>query len=124
MSPSALLKSVKEKYPELEELPKAKLRMIEKALVFANRLGKEEELLSENEHEQLMHKLSPRGISPANSLKAYRLRQGLTQKELAKKTGIAQANLSAMEKGRRSIGLEVAKKLALALNCDFKKFVC
>jgi DNA-binding XRE family transcriptional regulator len=123
MSPSSLLKSVKEKYPELEELPRSKLRLVEKAIVFANRLGMKEDVLGDEEHQQLMRKLAPHGISSANSLKAYRLREGLTQKELADKSGIAQANISAMEKGRRPIGLEAAKTLADALGCEYKKLI-
>lgn len=124
MSPAFLLKSVKEKYPELKKLPKTELRLVEEAIVFANRLGSQEEPLSDKEHKQLMKKLSPiGGNSPGNSLKAYRLREDFTQKDLSEKSGIAQANISAMEKGRRAIGLETAKTLAAALNCEYKKLV-
>lgn len=123
MSPAAILKVVKNRYPELKALSKTKLRLVEEALVFASEVASSQELLSDVGHEQLMKHLSPEGSSPASSLKAYRLRQGLTQQELSKKSGISQANISAMEKGRRPIGLGVAKKLAAILGCDYRRLV-
>jgi len=124
MSPSSVLKKVKENYPELNKLPKAKLRLVELALVFANRLGTEHELISQKEHDELIAKIGPKGgFTPGNSLRAYRYREELTQAELAKKSGIPQANISAMEKGKRPIGLNIAKRLADILNCDYKKLV-
>lgn len=122
MSPSAVLKKVKEQYPELAELPRAKLRLVENALVYASKLSSYD-LISENEHHELMEKILPGDPTPGSSLQAYRYREELTQQQLAKKSGISQANISAMEKGRRPIGLQVAKKLAEILNCDYKKLV-
>lgn len=124
MSPSSVLKKVKENYPELDKLPKAKLRLVELALVFANRLGTKDELISQQEHDDLMAKIAPKGgITPGNSLRAYRYREEFTQSELAKKSGIPQANISAMESGKRPIGLNIAKRLAEILNCDYKKLI-
>lgn len=54
------------------------------------------------------------------ALRGARIREGLTQKELAKKTGISQENLSRMENGKRAIGENVAKKLAKALKVDIR----
>ncbi len=53
------------------------------------------------------------------ALRGARYREGLSQKELAKRTGISQDNISKMENGKRSIGEKVAKKLAKALRIDF-----
>ena len=50
------------------------------------------------------------------ALRAYRTREGLTQKQLAELTGIPQHHLSDMENGKRSIGKERARKLADSLN--------
>jgi len=50
----------------------------------------------------------------------YRHREGLTQVELAKQTGIPQRHISEMEHGKRVIGKEAARKLANALNCDYR----
>lgn len=56
-------------------------------------------------------------------LKGLRYREGLTQVELAKKLKISQANLSAMENGRRSIGKEFAKRIANLFGLDYRIFL-
>jgi transcriptional regulator with XRE-family HTH domain len=38
-------------------------------------------------------------------------------------TGIARRHISEMENGKRSIGKEIARKLAKALNCDYRVFL-
>jgi len=53
-------------------------------------------------------------------LKGARLRLELTQKNLAEKTGIEQADLSKMENGKISIGRERAKRIAKVLNVDYR----
>jgi DNA-binding XRE family transcriptional regulator len=57
------------------------------------------------------------------ALRAYRHREGLTQKGLAELTGIPQHHISEMENGKRTIGRERAKRLALALNCDYRRLM-
>ena len=54
------------------------------------------------------------------ALRAYRSREGLTQKQLAELTGIPQHHISEMENGKRSIGKERARKLADAVHCDYR----
>jgi transcriptional regulator with XRE-family HTH domain len=54
------------------------------------------------------------------ALRAYRSREGFTQKRLAELTGIPQHHISEMEHGKRSIGKDRAKKLAAALGCDYR----
>ena len=54
------------------------------------------------------------------ALRGARVREGLSQKALAKRCGISQENLSKMENGKRSIGEKVAKKLAKALRISDK----
>jgi len=57
-------------------------------------------------------------------LRAYRTRQGLTQKEISKMTGIPQRHISEMENGKRGIGKERAKLLADALQVsDYRVFL-
>lgn len=124
MTALSVLKNVKRRFPELRELPKQKLQVVEEALVYASGLGTDGGLISEKENKFLLKKLGLNGgITPANSLKAYRLRQNLTQEELAHRTNIPQSNISAMEKGARSIGLKSAKKLAAILHCNYKKLL-
>lgn len=57
------------------------------------------------------------------ALRGARYREGLSQKELAKQCGISQDNLSRMENGKRVIGEKVAKKLAKALNIDYRLLI-
>jgi ribosome-binding protein aMBF1 (putative translation factor) len=57
------------------------------------------------------------------ALRAYRTREGLTQKQLSALTGIPQHHISEMEHGKRGIGKERAKKLAAALNCEYQRLL-
>lgn len=54
------------------------------------------------------------------TLRGARFREGLSQKELAKLSGISQENISKMENDQRPIGEKVAKKLGKVLKIDFK----
>ena len=60
---------------------------------------------------------------PAVSLRAARRREGLTQKELADLSGIPQAHISLMERGKMPIGVTRAKRLGKALNTGYKMFL-
>lgn len=57
------------------------------------------------------------------AVRGYRSREGYTQKQLAELTGISQHHISNIENGKCPIGKERAKKLALALNCDYRRFL-
>lgn len=58
------------------------------------------------------------------ALRAYRTREGLTQKQLSALTDIPQHHLSEMENGKRGIGKERARKLAAALQIsDYRIFL-
>jgi transcriptional regulator with XRE-family HTH domain len=56
-------------------------------------------------------------ISVGESVRIIRELQGLSQNELAQRTGISQATISAIENDRLRLGVERAKTLARALNC-------
>jgi len=56
-------------------------------------------------------------------LAGARHREGLTQRQLAEKSGIPQRHISEMETGKRSIGKENARRLATALNADYRAFL-
>ncbi len=56
-------------------------------------------------------------------LAGARHREGLTQRQLAEKCGLPQRHISEMENGKRPIGKESAKKLAAALNADWRAFL-
>lgn len=59
------------------------------------------------------------GVSPAKVLHLQRTQLGLSLSELSKKTGIPKSNLSAMENGKRPIGVKMAKVLAHALGISY-----
>lgn len=55
-------------------------------------------------------------LTPGKALKIYRELQGLTQAQLAQKSGLKQATISSLEHDRIVMGVDRAKVLALALN--------
>lgn len=57
----------------------------------------------------------PITMTPGEMLSTVRQLQGLTQNELARLTGMSQANISNMESGRQQIGKDRALVLAKAL---------
>ena len=56
-------------------------------------------------------------ISVGESVRIVRELQGLSQNQLAERTGIPQSTLSAIENDRVRLGVERAKALARALKC-------
>jgi transcriptional regulator with XRE-family HTH domain len=56
-------------------------------------------------------------VSAGESVRIIRELQGLSQNQLAQRTGIPQATLSAIENDRIRLGVERAKVLARALKC-------
>ena len=56
-------------------------------------------------------------VSVGESVRIVRELQGLSQNQLARRTGIPQATLSAIENDRIRLGVERAKVLARALKC-------
>lgn len=59
----------------------------------------------------------------ATILRGARLKEEMTQKELALKLGIGQAYISQIEKGNRQISVSLAKKLAKVFNTSYKVFL-
>ncbi|NJB67230.1 DNA-binding XRE family transcriptional regulator [Desulfobaculum xiamenense] len=57
---------------------------------------------------------------PGTLLSGARYREGLTQAQLAEKTGINRRHISEMENGKRPIGKANAKKLSDALGVDYR----
>jgi transcriptional regulator with XRE-family HTH domain len=56
-------------------------------------------------------------VSVGESVRILRELQGLSQNQLAERSGIPQATLSAIENDRVRLGVERAKVLARALRC-------
>ena len=63
-------------------------------------------------------------LTPGKALRVYRENAGLTQEVLGTKIGgVPRQHNSGMETGRRPIGKEMAKRLAMALNTSPLKFI-
>jgi len=57
---------------------------------------------------------------PGNRLFAFRSRKGLTQKQLAEAAGVKRDTVSMLENGRRTLGVNLARKLAPPLGIRYK----
>ena len=62
-------------------------------------------------------------LGPGDALQGMRGMAGLTQKELAERIGVTKSNISEMERGKRPMGKEMAKRLAQALGTSYKVFL-
>jgi len=93
--------------------PDEKISKIQKA-IFAI-LEAEDESLSLEEVFPDLH--------PGSAIRGLRLREGLTQEQLAHMIGIRRTNLSEMENGKRTIGKNMAKRLAQVLKANYKVFL-
>ena len=60
---------------------------------------------------------------PSISLAGAREKEGLTQREVSRLTGIPQRRISEMENGKRPIEKETAKRLGKALNISYEVFL-
>ena len=60
---------------------------------------------------------------PGDTLKGASLMHELTQTQLAAMIGVKPGHISEMEKGKRPIGKDMAKRLAKALNTSYKVFL-
>lgn len=69
--------------------------------------------------EELVKKIGSSGVS----LKGARVKEGLTQADLAKKVGLSPRYISEMENGRRPIDEKMAKKLSKPLRIDYRIFL-
>jgi DNA-binding XRE family transcriptional regulator len=63
-------------------------------------------------------------MTPGENLKIYRENAGLSQMELGQKLGnVPRQNISLMEKNKRGISKEMAKKLSKALKAPISRFI-
>lgn len=56
-------------------------------------------------------------------LRGMRYREDISQKELAKRSGLSQNEISKIENGKRTVGRKVAERLADALNIDYRLLI-
>ena len=62
-------------------------------------------------------------MQPGDILRGARHREGLTQARLAAMIGVKPSHISEMEKGKRPMGKDMAKRLAQALNTSYQVFL-
>jgi len=62
-------------------------------------------------------------MSPAKVLRGLRGKEELTQAEFAERIGISQHHVSEMETGRRSITMDMAKRIGKVFNVSYKVFL-
>jgi len=62
-------------------------------------------------------------MQPGDILRGARYREGLTQTQLAALIGVKPSHISEMEKGKRPIGKDMAKRLARALKTSYQVFL-
>lgn len=100
------------------------LKLIKKIIGVYEKLKNEddEELMSFEDAQTHLQGLIG-DITPADSVRIYREREEITQNELSLKSGIRQQHISEIERGLRPIGVATAKKLAKALNCNYKSLL-
>ncbi|MDL2260391.1 helix-turn-helix domain-containing protein [Deltaproteobacteria bacterium OttesenSCG-928-K17] len=60
---------------------------------------------------------------PGSRLRGLRTREGITQKQMAEALNIRQHHISEMEKGTRSISLDMAKRIGETFNTSYKVFL-
>ena len=60
---------------------------------------------------------------PGKILRGLRTRENITQAQLAQKSGLKPHHISEMEHGKRSIGKDVARRLAKLFNVSYKVFL-
>lgn len=106
------------------EIPEKVLRALEEEY------GDALQVSGENEDELVdvtttdWYRETKKGITPGDVLRIYRENAGLTQTALGQRMGgVPRQHISNMENGKRPIGKETARKLAAALNTDYRVFL-
>lgn len=56
-------------------------------------------------------------------LKGVRIREGLTQMQMAKKLKVTQSDISQMENGRRAVGRVMAKRIEKLFDVNYRSFL-
>ena len=105
------------KKPRLYLVPKNKANGLEKLL---------EDYLIDNRiipANKVFEKLDKKFSKAGNILAGFRLRDGLTQSQLAKLIKTSQPTIAAIENGKRNIGKALAAKLAKVFKTDYKVFL-
>lgn len=99
-------------------VPKNKARGVEQLLL--EFLVEDKKPIPSNE---VFKSLDKKYSKTGNILCGLRLRDKLTQTQLAKKIGTSQANIAAIENGRRNVGKTLAHKFAKVFKTNYRVFL-
>jgi putative transcriptional regulator len=58
-----------------------------------------------------------------NRVLLFRQRSGMTQREVADAAGMQREAISMLERGKRNLGIRVAKKLAVVFDVDYRELL-
>lgn len=97
----------------LELLEKAE--MLDDAVAYDKAVATNEELIP--------HEVVKKLVEGENPLKVWRTYRGLTQTQLAEKSGLGQSQVAMIESGEREGTVKVLRKLARALDVDIDDLV-
>jgi len=61
--------------------------------------------------------------SPGRLIRGLRTREGITQKELARRLGVTQNNISDMERGKRAVSVKMAKRIEEEFSVSYRVFL-
>lgn len=68
-------------------------------------------------------KINKKYTKPGALLKGIRIRENLTQIEMAKKIKVTQSDISQIENGTRNIGRVIAKRIEKLFKVDYRSFL-
>lgn len=91
-----------------------------KAVAEKYRVEDDEELIDSDE---VFSELNAQHTKPGALLKGVRVRENLTQAEMANKLGVTQSDISQMESGRRAIGKIIAKRIEALFDVNYRLFL-
>jgi DNA-binding XRE family transcriptional regulator len=125
----AVVKMLRTKKPALTikgQIPNWMISRLKKEyktrLIIKEDINEEEELVDVFETEWFSSIKSQ--MAPGENIKIYRENAGLTQTELGEKLGnVPRQNISLMEKGKRGISKETAKKLSKVFQVPVSRFI-
>lgn len=78
------------------------------------------EWVSQHHYDVAMPSLTEKRLLMGQRIRELRTEQGLTLQQLADYAGVTRANLSNIEGGRYSVGLDVLNRIAIALGVELK----
>jgi len=73
--------------------------------------------------DEIFSNINKKYTKPGALLRGIRVRENLTQAEMAKKIKVTQSDISQIENGVRSIGRKIAQRIEKLFNVDYRSFL-